>query len=103
LGPIGPALRCDWNRTLASRRTKGADAMMYYGHGMGVGWSLMIFAVVLPLLLIAGAILAGLIRRSAEKPGGPPAAEQVLADRLARGEIDSEEYETRLRTLRAAR
>lgn len=79
--------------------------MMYYGNGMGLGWSLILLAAVaLPLLLIAGALLAPAIRRAPDATAAsatPPEAERVLADRLARGEIDTEEYETRLRALRA--
>jgi putative membrane protein len=82
--------------------------MMYYGHGMGAGWTLIVFAVLLPVLLLAGGLLiAQLLREPARPPGAPAeplgAAEQVLADRLARGEIETEEYEQRLRTLRAGR
>ena len=78
---------------------------MYYGHGMGVGWSLLVFAIVLPALLIVAGLIAVQFRRN---PAGPPAsdpvpdAERVLADRFARGEIETEDYEQRLRTLRAA-
>jgi putative membrane protein len=80
--------------------------MMYYGHGMGVGWILIIFAVALPaLLLITGLVIAQLRRIPVEPalPVGPTwrGAEQILADRFARGEIDAEEYEQRLRALRA--
>ena len=35
-------------------------------------------------------------------PLPPPTAEQVLADRFARGEIDADEYHQRLGTLRQA-
>jgi putative membrane protein len=35
-------------------------------------------------------------------PPPPPTAEQVLADRFARGEIDADEYHQRLDTLRRA-
>jgi putative membrane protein len=80
---------------------------MMYGHGMGAGWTLMIFAVVLPaLLLTVGLILAQLWRAPAgSPPGADPLreAEQVLAARYARGEIQTEEYEQRLLTLRAGR
>ncbi|MEU8609469.1 hypothetical protein AB0C29_15855 [Actinoplanes sp. NPDC048791] len=66
---------------------------MMYGNGMGAGWTLMIFAVVLPaLLLTAGLIAAQLWRHPAER---------LLAARFARGEIQTEEYEQRLHTLRA--
>jgi putative membrane protein len=35
-------------------------------------------------------------------PSAPPTAEQALADRFARGEIDADEYHQRLDTLRQA-
>jgi len=80
--------------------------MMFYGHGMGPGWTLIIFAILLPILMIAAGLLIAQLGRlpgTATKPDPVPDAERVLADRLARGEIDSEDYEQRLRTLRAAR
>jgi putative membrane protein len=79
--------------------------MYYYGHGMGTGWLMMIFAIVLPTLVIAAGLIAVPLWRG---PAKPPAAnraseaELLLGDRFARGEIDTEEYEQRLRTLRAA-
>jgi putative membrane protein len=80
--------------------------MMYYGHGMGVGWSLIVFAVVLPILILAAVVIVSQLRRTpaaSVSPDPVPGAERVLADRFARGEMDAEEYEQRLRTLRAAR
>jgi putative membrane protein len=74
--------------------------MMYYGHGMGAGWSMMVLLVVLPTLLLAMALIYGQLRHQpADRPGPVPDAERVLAGRFARGEIDAEEYEQRLRTL----
>jgi putative membrane protein len=79
--------------------------MMYNGHGMGIAWTLMIVAVVLPVLLIAVALVVTQLRREPDQPSSAavPPAERVLADRFARGEIDSDEYEHRLHTLRATR
>ena len=87
--------------------------MMYHGYGMGAGWSLIVFAVLLPLLLLGiGLLIAQFQRRGQFQQDGQfqrtprapePDAERVLADRLARGEIEPEEYEQRLRTLRAGR
>jgi putative membrane protein len=75
-----------------------------YDH-MSSGWGLvMIFAMVGIWALVAVAI-AALIRRPGS-PGAPPAAprpgssaEQILAERLARGDIDPEEYRTRMDAL----
>jgi len=80
--------------------------MMFYGHGPGMGWSMIVVAVAVPALIIAAVLLLAQIRRGPEIPSAPdpiPGAERTLADRFARGELDTEEYEERLRTLRAAR
>jgi len=80
--------------------------MMYhgYGYGMSAAWPLIVFAVALPLLLLATGLLVAQLHRppaASSRPEPEPEAERVLADRLARGEIEPEEYEQRLRTLRA--
>jgi putative membrane protein len=84
--------------------------MMYHGYGMGAGWALIIFAMVLPALLIVGGLILAQIQRNPVQPyvPGPSPdsasdAERILADRLARGEIDGDDYSQRLRTLRAGR
>jgi putative membrane protein len=80
--------------------------MMFYGHGAGMGWSMIVFAVALPALIIAAVLILVQFRRAPQTPPAPdpiPEAERTLADRFARGEIGTEEYEERLRTLRAAR
>ncbi|GLW57437.1 SHOCT domain-containing protein [Kitasatospora phosalacinea] len=87
--------------------------MMYWDdHGMnGWGVGLMVFTTLLflGLLVAAAVVLFRYAGRSAQQP--PPAPrppeqrsgpEQVLAERLARGEIDPEEYRLRLRALRDA-
>ncbi|XVU28092.1 hypothetical protein ACQPZJ_13925 [Actinoplanes sp. CA-054009] len=73
--------------------------MMVHGYGMGLGWSLIAFAFILPTVLLAIGLIAAWPRRDP----APPPAERLLADRLAAGEIDTEEYEGRLHALRAAR
>jgi len=76
--------------------------MMSHGYGMGAGWSVLLFVIVLPTLLIALGLLAGwLQRRPSVDP--IPGAERLLAERFARGEIATEEYEVRVHALRAAR
>jgi putative membrane protein len=80
--------------------------MYWYGHEMG-GWAY-------PLTLIGmavfwAAVIYGIValvrhtgwnRRQAGDPGQAPAAERLLAERFARGEIDEDEYRRRLATLR---
>ncbi|GIF16360.1 SHOCT domain-containing protein [Actinoplanes teichomyceticus] len=71
---------------------------MMYDHphltASGSAWLLVVLA-----LLLVSALVAAVIRRPAHRDHG---AEKVLADRFARGEIDAEEYEQCLHTLRAA-
>ncbi|MBF6354172.1 SHOCT domain-containing protein [Nocardia higoensis] len=79
----------------------------YDGHGMS-GWGYGLMAVGMAVfwaLLIAALILTiRYLDRPSTPAGGPPivrpTAEQVLAERFARGEIDADEYHHRLATLR---
>ncbi|MFD8596775.1 SHOCT domain-containing protein [Kitasatospora sp. NPDC059646] len=84
--------------------------MMYWnGSGTG-GWGfgLMMLAVLLFLVLLAVGAVALLRhpggaagpRPADHRPARPAEPEQVLAERLARGEIDPEEYRSRLAALR---
>lgn len=89
--------------------------MYWYGHGMG-GWGfgLMAFSFLLfwALVIVAIVLLVRYFGRAGRQGGsfpppgsyGPPGstAEQLLAERFARGEIDEEEYQRRLNTLRAS-
>jgi len=79
--------------------------MMYYGHGMGAGWIAIALMVMVPALILAIVLLLAQTRQAPDSPvASPPRdAERVLTDRFAHGEIDAEEYEQRLRTLRATR
>ncbi len=80
--------------------------MFWYDHDMsGWGYAWMgIGMVAFWGLLIAGFVL--LVRSAAQPYGGrpptsqAPAAEQLLAERFARGEIDREEYVSQLEILR---
>lgn len=87
--------------------------MMYDGWGMGWGgwllmtlvmivfWAAVITAVVLVVRYVAG---AGSGRPGAGPgPSGPAPAEDLLAERFARGEIDDDEYRQRLTLLREHR
>jgi putative membrane protein len=81
--------------------------MFWYGPGMDMwGYVVMTASVVMfwGLVILAVVAAARQMTRSAP-PGGdtgaaPPTAEQVLADRFARGDIDEPEYSSRLATLR---
>ncbi|MFD9123348.1 SHOCT domain-containing protein [Kitasatospora sp. NPDC059571] len=76
------------------------DGMTGWGwFGMGLGMLL-----VIGLLVVAGAALFRALDRS---PTGPPpspegrrTAEETLADRFARGEIDEQDYHARMAALR---
>ncbi|MBF6221998.1 SHOCT domain-containing protein [Nocardia abscessus] len=82
--------------------------MFWYGdHGMsGWGYGLMTVGMVLFWALVIGGVILTvryLVQPSAPVGGAPivrPSAEQVLAERFARGEIDADEYHQRLATLR---
>jgi putative membrane protein len=71
------------------------------------GWILMPAATVIFLaLLIAGLVLAARYLNSSSRGSGanatvglPGGAEEVLAQRYARGEIDDDEYQRRFETL----
>ncbi|MBF6299007.1 SHOCT domain-containing protein [Nocardia amamiensis] len=82
--------------------------MFWYGDEGMSGWDyglMTVGMVVFWVLVIGGVILTVryLAQPSAPVGGAPivrPSAEQVLAERFARGEIDADEYHHRLATLR---
>jgi putative membrane protein len=83
--------------------------MYPYGeHMSGWGYALGIIGMILFWVVLVLAIAAAvryLDRKRGESfqpPPAPPTAEQVLAERFARGEIDADEYRQRLNTLRQA-
>jgi putative membrane protein len=93
---------------IRSASTTKESTMMYWGNGMnGWGYALMSLSTVLIwVLMIAGIVV--LVRylgdHRPESPDRSPrhsAAEQILAERFARGEIDDDEYRRALETLRA--
>jgi putative membrane protein len=64
----------------------------------GWGWLLMTLGMLGLWALVA--VLALALRRPGQPGQQPrPGAEEILAERLARGEIDPEEYRQRLQTL----
>lgn len=79
--------------------------MHWYGTGMnGWGYALMTISMILFWgLIITSAIVVGRrFLREERLPGAAPSTpEDVLAMRLARGEIDEDDYEGRMAVLRA--
>jgi len=81
--------------------------MYLYGeHMSGWGYALGIIGMVLfwaVLVLAIAAAVRYLDRKRRESfPPPPPTAQQVLAERFARGEIDADDYRQLLDTLRRA-
>lgn len=78
----------------------------WYGDGMnGWGWFAMSAGMILfwGLLITAVVLIFRALDRSAERPArqdGSTGPERILGERLARGEIDEEEYRRRLSALR---
>jgi putative membrane protein len=82
--------------------------MMYWHGGGPHGWGYLLMAasslLFWGLLIVAGVALFRAARRPPGGGYGPrPTPEQILADRLARGEVDEDEYRRRLDALRTAR
>ena len=80
------------------------DHMSGWGYALGITGMVLFWVV---LVLAIAAALRYLDRKRGESfpptpPVPPPTAEQVLAERFARGEIDADEYRQRLDTLRQA-
>ncbi|MER7555810.1 SHOCT domain-containing protein [Nocardioides sp. NPDC126508] len=79
--------------------------MYWYGSGMS-GWGYLLMTVSMVLfwgLVITTAVVVGrrFLREDRPLGGVPSTPEDVLAMRLARGEVDEDEYERRMATLRA--
>ncbi|MGH8792779.1 MAG: SHOCT domain-containing protein [Stackebrandtia sp.] len=74
---------------------------MMYWHDAGFGWGMFLFNTLLFWALLAGMawVFYGLWRSRRESRDASR-AEQTLAERHARGEIDAEEFESRSKTLR---
>ncbi len=72
-------------------------ASVYSDHMSGSDWGLMAFWIVLAILLVVAVIwaVASIIRRDhSSGPGGSPrSGREILDERLARGEIDPDEYD----------
>ncbi|WP_026209029.1 SHOCT domain-containing protein [Catelliglobosispora koreensis] len=72
-----------------------------YGGGMGGwGWIFMSLSTLVFFALIAGVVWLVIRATGSSRPAaGGDIARQILAERYARGEIDEQEYQQRLRTL----
>jgi putative membrane protein len=74
--------------------------MWQYGSGMA-GWGPILMTVgnllFWALVVVGVIVLVRYLRRST--PGGRTSAEELLAERFARGEIDEQEYRERLDVL----
>jgi putative membrane protein len=75
-------------------------------HMSGWGWAAMSIGMILfwVLLILGGVLLFRGLNRPPGVPAVPPrpTADQLLAERFARGEIDEDEYRRRLEALQAA-
>ncbi|MGY1591242.1 SHOCT domain-containing protein [Geodermatophilus sp. SYSU D00708] len=71
----------------------------------GWGATAVVVLLLLGLLVVGSLLLARRVRRPAPGSYPPPvrSAEQLLAERFARGEIDEEEYRRRLAVLHETR
>lgn len=73
---------------------------MMWGWDAGGGWLMMGIGMLIWVALIA--LVVWLVIRAVGRPGtgGSESAEDLLRRRYASGEIDAEEYQSRLETLR---
>ncbi|GAA2027344.1 hypothetical protein GCM10009740_16310 [Terrabacter terrae] len=77
---------------------------MMWSSGMGIGMGLVMAAGTIGFLALVAVLVRALFtdRSVGAEPTGVPSPLNVLADRLARGEITVEEYEQRRRVLAGA-
>ena len=76
--------------------------MWWYGNGIsGWGMALMMIGNVLfwAVLILGAVVLVRYLAAGNRTSGSRPTAEELLAERFARGEIDEQEYRSRLDTL----
>jgi putative membrane protein len=88
----------------SEERSDAVEALLAHGHwgGMMAGWWWIWVVVAVFSIVMIGAL--ALIVRSVTSASGAPddgarSARRILAERYARGEISTEEYEERRRTL----
>ncbi|NBM14452.1 SHOCT domain-containing protein [Streptomyces sp. GC420] len=80
--------------------------MFWYDHGVsGWGWFAMSVGMILfwALIITLAVLLFRALNRPPEHPHTPavPTPEDILRERLARGEIDEDDYRRRLNALHA--
>jgi putative membrane protein len=79
--------------------------MWSYGDWSWGGWLAMVLSMVLFWGLVGALVLVVarslFLQRRSEQP--QPSPEEILASRFARGEIDADEYHSRLEALRSTR
>jgi putative membrane protein len=85
---------------------RGIDTMWWHGHAMG-GWGFLFLIIMRVLwwvliILVVLALLRWLTGGGRSTTFRTTAAEELLGERFARGEIDEHEYRQRLDTLRSA-
>ena len=73
--------------------------MMFWWGQYGSGWGFTLMSI--SMLLFWGLVILGVVVAVRHLVvGRRPSADEVLAERFARGEIDEQEYRSRLDTLR---
>lgn len=75
------------------------DGWQGMGGGMGWGWLFLVLLVVGIVLLVMALVRGWSGGRGAPQATGPSQAREVLDQRYARGEINTEEYQDRLQQL----
>lgn len=73
---------------------------MMWGDGWGWIWGgLMMVVIWVALVWLVVSLVRGSAARPSNEDRGRPTAEQILAERFARGEISEEEFQERRRVL----
>lgn len=77
--------------------------MMWWPNGWGWGGWLIMTLTMLAFWGLVAWVIVTLVRQPGSRPGADHSAEEILAERFARGEIDEEEYRSRQHLLRSGR
>jgi putative membrane protein len=98
----------DWRETEPRTARSGMvlEVVVAHGHwgwswGIGAWWWMLLMAGFWIAVIVAIVLLVPSLAGGGTRPGHDPktGARQILAERYAQGEIDSDEYAERLRTL----